>query len=127
MGLVSPGIQFALRGGENDIDAVFIRQGNISFQASRVSCQILPGTELSWINKDAGNEDIPLPASLPHQRQMAFVQVTHRGDKDNGPILLAQVVCPGSHLFNGLYDFDGGIPFSPIAVGEASALLRESA
>jgi hypothetical protein len=50
---------------------------------ARVAGEVLIGTELNGINKNAYNDSISLLAGRPDQLNMTVMQIAHGGDKGN--------------------------------------------
>jgi hypothetical protein len=67
----------SLVGGKDEIDLFLSQQTEISFDVSRVECQILVHSKLRGVNKDANRDTIILAPGAPNQGKVTFVQVTH--------------------------------------------------
>ena len=92
------------RGGVDEVDAAFLRELEVARLVSRIGIQVLGGPELRGVHEEAHHHDVASLASGPQKRQVAVVEVAHRGHQADGPALaarrrerLAQVGLGSSH------------------------------
>jgi hypothetical protein len=81
------GIHIGDRRIENDVSRFTAAEVFIAPKISRVLAKILARPELSWIHKNAHDNDICMLASDTHKGTMAFMEITHRGhEPDSGSL-----------------------------------------
>ena len=76
---------------EDDVSPLLFQKSPIPFKIPRIPVEVLFGTELNGIDKDAHYRHIRGFSCLSNQCQMAFMQVTHgRHETDAFPLLPAR-------------------------------------
>ena len=76
---------------EQHVHVLGLQLFDVVLQRARVFIEVFVWSELQPVHEDTGNDRIAMLARQPHERQVAFVQVTH-GRDEGGSVLAAQLV-----------------------------------
>jgi hypothetical protein len=94
-------IHLLLSRREQHIDTCLLKTRTVGLKGARVAVEILVGTELQAIHKNAGDNGVAMVARVPHELEVPRVQVAHRRHECD----LAGIGQPGTELGGGGADF----------------------
>jgi len=69
----------------------------VPLEVAGITAEILPGPELRRVHEEAYDDEIVLGARAPHEREVPFVEKTHRGYKPNARAVPAGAVGAAAH------------------------------
>jgi hypothetical protein len=82
------GIHLVGVGCPEQVDALECSQLRVAVLVARIGVEVLAGPELGRVDEEAHHDDVAVVTRLPHQGQMALVEVAHGGDQPD-PLALA--------------------------------------
>ncbi len=84
VGLESIWVDLLIGRDVHEIDRRRLQEVQIPVQVARILRKVLPGSELGRVHEDADHRAWALSPGLPHQGEMAFMEVPHRGHESHG-------------------------------------------